>query len=237
MNNFYIDEGKLTYEVLDGWWTDAGQFESLLRANSLVAEKLKQVVENDATRPDVAIVAYSYNSNFEKLTMLRGEDRQKFLRRVEWKSIARRSAIYNFVIEDLLRRVAYYRLRHLLMAGTLDTLKGMDDLDVNQFNRNLEQSLELCRSHHVQLMFLMLGSDGQTPEMPMHPFQKAMIDFAGKENELKGVDSLVEGSFLGNLAQMPLGVPQVSGAETITLSETTADEFVLLWARHRAAPE
>src|SRR3984885_1650906 len=38
VNNFYIDEGKLTYEVLDGWWTDAGTFESLLRANSLVAE-------------------------------------------------------------------------------------------------------------------------------------------------------------------------------------------------------
>jgi dTDP-glucose pyrophosphorylase len=29
--------GKLTYEVLDGWWTDAGTFESLLRANELVA--------------------------------------------------------------------------------------------------------------------------------------------------------------------------------------------------------
>jgi glucose-1-phosphate thymidylyltransferase len=38
VNNFYIDEGKLTFEVLDGWWTDAGQFESLLRANTLVAE-------------------------------------------------------------------------------------------------------------------------------------------------------------------------------------------------------
>jgi len=38
VNNFYIDEGKLTYEVLDGWWTDAGTFESLLRANNLVAE-------------------------------------------------------------------------------------------------------------------------------------------------------------------------------------------------------
>jgi glucose-1-phosphate thymidylyltransferase len=38
VNNFYIDEGKLTYEVLDGRWTDARTFESLLRANSLVAE-------------------------------------------------------------------------------------------------------------------------------------------------------------------------------------------------------
>ena len=38
VNNFYIEEGKLTYEILDGWWTDAGTFESLLRANNLVAE-------------------------------------------------------------------------------------------------------------------------------------------------------------------------------------------------------
>jgi glucose-1-phosphate thymidylyltransferase len=38
VNNFYIEEGKLTYEFLQGWWTDAGTFESLLRANNLVAE-------------------------------------------------------------------------------------------------------------------------------------------------------------------------------------------------------
>lgn len=38
VNNFYIEEGKLTYEILDGWWTDAGTFESLLQANDLVAE-------------------------------------------------------------------------------------------------------------------------------------------------------------------------------------------------------
>jgi glucose-1-phosphate thymidylyltransferase len=38
VNNFFIEEGKMTYEILDGWWTDAGTFESLLRANNLVAE-------------------------------------------------------------------------------------------------------------------------------------------------------------------------------------------------------
>ncbi len=38
VNNFYVEEGKLTYEILEGWWTDAGTFESLLRANNLVAE-------------------------------------------------------------------------------------------------------------------------------------------------------------------------------------------------------
>src|SRR6266404_6348528 len=38
VNNFYVEEGNLAYEILDGWWTDAGTFESLLRANNLVAE-------------------------------------------------------------------------------------------------------------------------------------------------------------------------------------------------------
>jgi glucose-1-phosphate thymidylyltransferase len=38
VNNFYIQEGTLSYDILDGWWTDAGTFESLLRANNLVAE-------------------------------------------------------------------------------------------------------------------------------------------------------------------------------------------------------
>ncbi len=38
VNNFYIEEGTLTCELLDGWWTDAGTFDSLLRANNLVAQ-------------------------------------------------------------------------------------------------------------------------------------------------------------------------------------------------------
>jgi glucose-1-phosphate thymidylyltransferase len=38
VNNEYIKKGQLTWEILDGWWTDAGTFESLLRASQLVAE-------------------------------------------------------------------------------------------------------------------------------------------------------------------------------------------------------
>ena len=37
VNNAYIGEGTMTYSFLDGWWTDAGTFESLLRAANLVA--------------------------------------------------------------------------------------------------------------------------------------------------------------------------------------------------------
>ncbi len=38
VNNGYIRDGSMTYEVLEGWWTDAGTFDSLLRAAKLVAE-------------------------------------------------------------------------------------------------------------------------------------------------------------------------------------------------------
>jgi glucose-1-phosphate thymidylyltransferase len=38
VNNAYIERGKMTWEELEGWWTDAGTFESLLRASNLVAE-------------------------------------------------------------------------------------------------------------------------------------------------------------------------------------------------------
>lgn len=38
VNNRYLEWGALTYEVLDGWWTDAGTFESLYRASALVRE-------------------------------------------------------------------------------------------------------------------------------------------------------------------------------------------------------
>ena len=39
VNNMYLKKGELEYSKLDGWWTDAGTFESLLNANKLVAER------------------------------------------------------------------------------------------------------------------------------------------------------------------------------------------------------
>lgn len=38
VNNHYIDRSEMTWNELEGWWTDAGTFESLLRASNLVAE-------------------------------------------------------------------------------------------------------------------------------------------------------------------------------------------------------
>lgn len=38
VNNAYVRNGTMTWEMLDGWWTDAGTFESLLRASVLVSQ-------------------------------------------------------------------------------------------------------------------------------------------------------------------------------------------------------
>ena len=38
VNNAYISRAEMTWEILEGWWTDAGTFESLLRASNLVAK-------------------------------------------------------------------------------------------------------------------------------------------------------------------------------------------------------
>jgi glucose-1-phosphate thymidylyltransferase len=53
VNNFYIQDGTLTCEILDGWWTDAGTFESLLRASNLVAK----TGANKTARNGVALTA------------------------------------------------------------------------------------------------------------------------------------------------------------------------------------
>jgi glucose-1-phosphate thymidylyltransferase len=42
VNNAYIQEGTMTFSFLDGWWTDAGTFDSLLRATNLVAQSAAQ---------------------------------------------------------------------------------------------------------------------------------------------------------------------------------------------------
>ncbi len=43
VNNRYIEQGRMTFEILDCWWTDAGtSFDSLLRASTMVASWVKE---------------------------------------------------------------------------------------------------------------------------------------------------------------------------------------------------
>lgn len=41
VNNAYIDRNEMTYATVDGWWSDAGTFDSLLRTNILVASQFE----------------------------------------------------------------------------------------------------------------------------------------------------------------------------------------------------
>jgi glucose-1-phosphate thymidylyltransferase len=46
VNNYYINQGSMRYRVLDGYWSDAGTFESLLRAGVMV-EMYRKNKHND----------------------------------------------------------------------------------------------------------------------------------------------------------------------------------------------
>lgn len=147
--------------------------------NALVEERMMKVVE-DGYQPDAVIVAYSANTGFEGIPDLQGKARESFLMRVELKSIARRSAIYNFLIEYLLREYAYYRFRELLMLGTWDSARSSPDLPAAHFLGKLEKAKEVADGHHVQMILLLLGSKNES--YPAHPYQQAMAEYARQNN-------------------------------------------------------
>jgi glucose-1-phosphate thymidylyltransferase len=49
VNNHFIDRGEMSCSELDGWWTDAGTFESLLHASNLVAKTGANNITETAT--------------------------------------------------------------------------------------------------------------------------------------------------------------------------------------------
>jgi glucose-1-phosphate thymidylyltransferase len=53
VNNEYLRRGDLTHAVLDGWWTDAGTFESLYRATCLVTDGGANLTEDSAASAPV----------------------------------------------------------------------------------------------------------------------------------------------------------------------------------------
>ena len=52
VNNAYIQEGSMTFDFLHGWWTDAGTFDSLLRAANLVAKSVTARRQAEAEKID-----------------------------------------------------------------------------------------------------------------------------------------------------------------------------------------
>ena len=147
--------------------------------NSLVQERMKKVIE-DGYQPNAVVIAYSANTGFEGIPDLQGRQRERFLKKVELKSIARHSAIYNFLIEGVLRQYAYYRFRELLMLGTWDTARSSADLPTSHFLARLEQAKQAADAAHVQMILLLLGSKNEPT--PAHPYQQAMLDYAHANN-------------------------------------------------------
>ena len=54
VNNSYIEEGSLHHSLLEGWWTDAGTFESLWHASNMVRQKVLRNAEEAVKNADVS---------------------------------------------------------------------------------------------------------------------------------------------------------------------------------------
>lgn len=148
---------------------------------SLCVRRFKRLLR-EGHQIDVAILAYSFNRGHERLLGLEGEAKESFLDKVRLKSIVRRVALYNFLIEDLLRTAVYYRLRDHLMAGSWE-VKGEKPpvagdprkARVELYLSNLETMRRTSADHGVKLVYLLLGSEGQDNEL--NDFQQALLDF------------------------------------------------------------
>ncbi len=143
-------------------------------SNSMVANRVKKVFD-DGFQPDLIVVAYSFNTEFEQFARLQGANRRSLLRRVELKYWVRRSAVYDFLMEDLLRRFVYYWLRDKLMAGSWNV--GHDQPpDLVSLRSSFQQSVDLARLHHAQIVFLIMGTNGQKAHL--NEAQHTMLDVA-----------------------------------------------------------
>jgi len=57
VNNFYVRDGLMSCHFLESWWSDAGTFESLLKASSLVANKKLCICEDSKTVSEPRLAA------------------------------------------------------------------------------------------------------------------------------------------------------------------------------------
>ncbi len=193
--------------------------------NSLVRERLKTVLES-SYQPDLVVLAYSFNTGMENMVHLQGAAKEKILKGVKMKSMLRHSALYDFLIEGVLRDLAYYRFRELMTHGTWDTQKDKPDDPVDQFTAGLQDTYDDAVAHHVPVVLLDLGSDDQSSDL--HPYQQAMIDFAKKNNvpivnmidAWKSVDR--KPLFMDHVHPTAVGHAQIGTALTQVVRTTTA---------------
>ena len=136
---------------------------------------------------DTAILAYSFNKRFERLALLDDEGKRKLLRRVRLKNLVRRSAVYNFVIEDWLRKSVYYRVRNRLVDGSWDTAQAKPDSDLTDYYENLDIMRKEAERRGIRVIFILLGSKGQRGDLSEN--QTAFLEY-GKQNGIPVINMI-----------------------------------------------
>ena len=172
-------------------------------STSSCVRRMKRMLD-EGHQIDVAILAYSFNHSHETLAALQGDARSQFLSRVRLKNALRRIALYNFLIEGVLREAVYYRIRDRLVAGSwemndrqnakeeepplsespgneraaqpqLDGPPAWDDHLV-AYVTALEEAAEVAAQHQMPLVLVLFGSKDQ--DSGPNQYQAALTRFA-----------------------------------------------------------
>ena len=72
VNNFYIKRKILEYDILNGYWTDAGTFESLFKASELVKRNYKKLTKS------------LHKKNYEDVSQVHGTSSYIFFLKAEY---------------------------------------------------------------------------------------------------------------------------------------------------------
>jgi lysophospholipase L1-like esterase len=181
---------------------------------------------------DTAVLAYSFNTEYEALANLDEDQLKGLQRKVQLKSVLRRSAVYNLVIEDWLRNAVYYRLRGRLMEGSWETQRVDPSDRLEGYVASLEAMRLASQSHGVRLVFLLLGSQGQRMNA-LSENQAAFLEFAQRNriplvNMIKRFESLDQhGLYVDHVHPNSKGHALIAEALAKVLRDSTQQGYVV----------
>ena len=128
-------------------------------------------------QPDLAVISNSLNRD-ALLDPAKVDEQQlaRILHGVRLKDIARRSALYSFIVE-MQGKVVYLKIRSRIIGGTWGVTTPEAEL-LARTEAMLREAERVCRDNKVALLFLVTSGGGQTKP---GPYQQCVLDVAAKD--------------------------------------------------------
>lgn len=163
------------------------------RRAALLAES-----ESEVNSSALWVLAYSFNNRMERLVNGTEAERDGLRKNVRRKNLLRRFALYNFVIETVLREAVYYRSKDRMVGGDWGTRGEFHDTNLAHQRQAMEDFLSAAGERPV--VFLLLSSTGQTELSPyQEQFQSYAVDHGVPVVDIVSLWAGTEGRFMDNV--------------------------------------